>query len=115
MDIEQHLATFAAAFVVPAKRSRWIELLARRGRNAFHNSSKLMDALDARYCVRVDGALGLDLPRLGVFYDFYSDPTIKTLADALAEGSNHDAIFSLEPGRLAIHFSHEGWVWLCRR
>jgi len=115
VDVEQHLTAFVTAFVIPARRERWVELLTRRGRNAFANSSKLMGALDERHCMRVDGAWELDPARTGVFYDFFGEPCVKTLADAVAEGSGRDAIFSLEPGRLVIYFSHEGWSWLCRK
>ena len=56
-----------------------------------------------------------DPSRHGVFYDFYGEPEVKSLSEAIALGNHSDAIFSLDPGRLAIHFSHEGWSWLCQR
>lgn len=115
MDVEEHLAAFVKAFVIPAKRDRWQELLARRGKNTFRDSSKLMAALDARYCERVDGEWAIDAARPCVYYDFHSEPTVVTFGEAVASGSNRDAVASLEPGRLAVHFSHEGWSWLCRR
>jgi len=115
MDVEQHLIAFVTAFVTPARRERWLQLFTRRRKNVFANSSKLMQHLDERYCVQVDGAWDLDPSRQGVYYDFYNEPIVKTLAEAVAEGDYHNAIFSLEPGQLAIHFSHEGWSWLCHK
>lgn len=113
--MEQHLTAFVAAFVAPAKRERWHELLTRRGRNVLRHSHKLMDALDGRYCVRADGGWDLDPLRLGVFYDFHGEPETIPVAEAVVRGDGRDAIFSLDAGRLAIHFSHESWAWLCRR
>ena len=115
MDCDEHLTGFASAFVIASKRERWLELLSRRGKNTFRNSAKLMDALDSRYCLRVDGKWELDANSLGVFYDFFSEPSVTTLTQATAVGHDQDAIFSIVPGKLAIHFSHEGWSWLCRR
>ena len=114
-EAQLHLTAFVMAFVVPEKRDRWGELLSRRGRNTFRNSSKLMDALDKRYCVQVDGNWNLLPSRHGVFYDFCGEPEVKSLAEAIVLGNDTDAIFSLDPGHLAIHFSHEGWSWICQR
>jgi hypothetical protein len=115
VDVDEHLVAFVRAFVVAARRDRWVELLTRRGRNTFANRSKLMDALDGRYCARADGTWDIDPGRLCVYYDFFSEPSVVTFGEASAAGDWHDAIASIEPGRLAVHWSHEGWSWLCRR
>ena len=104
VDVEEHLAAFVRAFVVAAKRDRWLELLSRRGRNAFRNSSQLMDALDGRFCIRADGAWDLDPDRPCVFYGFHDEPTVMTFGEATRVGSGRDAIASLEPGRLVVHW-----------
>jgi hypothetical protein len=114
-DIEQHLAAFATAFVTPSRKERWLEMLSRRTKKNARNSSKLNEALDPRYCHKVDGIPNVTWPGLGVFYDFYDEPIIITMKDALATGANQDAIYSIEPGQLALFFFQEGWCWLCRR
>jgi hypothetical protein len=115
VNVEDHLAAFVRGFVVAAKRDRWLELLTRRGRNAFRNSDKLMDALDGRFCVRADGVWDIDPGRLCVYYDFRDEPSVVPFGEATAAGTGRDALASLEPGRLAVHWSHEDWSWLCRR
>ena len=54
-DVEQHLTAFVTAFVTTSRRDRWLEPLTQRGKNTFANSSKLMQSLDARYCVQGNG------------------------------------------------------------
>lgn len=71
--------------------------------------------LDERFCKRVDGAFGISSETQGVFYDFHGEPRLMSLEDAEAAGEGQDAIFSAVPGKLAIHWSHEDWSWLCRR
>jgi len=115
MNCDHHLQAFVTAFVLAARRERWQLLLSQRRRNTFSSKAKLMEALDKRYCLQVDGAWQLPSTRQGVFYDFHAEPSVMTLAEAEAAGHYHDALFSMEPGKLAIHFSHEGWSWLCRR
>lgn len=115
VSIEQHLSGFVDAFVVPARRERWKYLLARKGKGAFRDSSKLMDYLDPRFCKQVDGAFGLPGDTHGVFYDFYDEPRLTSLQEANEVGQNEDALFSAVAGKLAIYWSHEGWSWLCRR
>ncbi len=115
MDPDQHLAAFAEAFVLSIRRQRWKDLLSRRTKAAFRERSKLMDHLDPRFCKRVDGAFGLKSDLEGVFYDFYAEPRCICLREAQQLGEYHDAIFSAVPGKIAIHWSHEGWSWLCRR
>src|SRR4051812_3326335 len=48
----RHATGFAAAFVAPAKRERWLELLTRRPRRVGRDSHKLRADLDRRACRR---------------------------------------------------------------
>jgi hypothetical protein len=114
MNVDEHLEAFARAFVISAKRDRWVELLTRRGKNVYANSHKLHSALDRRYCTMIADFTGLDDSLSGVYYDFFSPPIITFLKEAAIKSSG-DAIFSIHPGRLAIYFFHEDEVWLCRR
>ena len=113
-SIEQHLSAFADAFVVPARRERWKYLLARRRKRAFQDSSKLMNHLEMRLGKQVDGEFELSLDTQGVFYDSYDGPRWMSLEQAQTASQNHDALFSVTPGKLAIYWSHEGWSWLFR-
>src|SRR5437868_5244866 len=119
IDVEHHLMSFVDAFVIGAKKDRWKELLTRRGKNIGRNSSKLMAALDDRFCLRVEQTDYLNATSLGVFYEFRDEPRILTNRELdqhfLNFGGFRDAIFSIIPGRLAYHFFHEGWCWRCQR
>jgi pyruvate/2-oxoglutarate dehydrogenase complex dihydrolipoamide dehydrogenase (E3) component len=112
-DWIRHVAGFATAFVVPAKRERWAEMLARRPRRIGQDSHKLHSDLDRRTCRRV-----VELPTLvhgdGLFYEFYDKPRVVPAANAIVAAGGNDAIFSLIPGKLAVYFFHEDELWLCQ-
>jgi hypothetical protein len=115
MDFDQHLAAFIESFVIPPRRERLQYVISHRGKNARREGSALLSQLDERFCKQVDGAFGLEAESLGVFYNFRHEPQTMSLAAATAAAEGEDAIFSVVPGKLAIHWSHEGWSWLCRR
>jgi hypothetical protein len=112
-DWLSHAANFAAAFVAPAKRERWAELLARRPRRVHQNSHKLHSDLDRRTCRSV-----AELPAVvcggGLFYAFADVPRVVPVERAALVADGLDAVYSLVPGKLAVYFFHEGEVWLCR-
>lgn len=111
-DWLRHAAGFAAAFVSPARRERWAELLARRPRRIGRDSHKLHAHLDRRVCRPVsDWPAGLRGD--GVFYGFYESPRVVPATQAEAAAGGGDAIFSLVPGRLAVYLFHESERWLC--
>jgi hypothetical protein len=109
----RHAEAFAAAFVAPARRERWKELLTRRPRRIDVNSQKLYSALDRRVCHPVS-----DLPPAvrgeGLYYGFFGSPRVVPASKVAAAALGGDAIFSLVPGELAVYFFHEGEVWLCQ-
>jgi hypothetical protein len=115
MDIDRHLAAFIDAFVVPARRERLHYVISHRGKNARKEGVTLLSHLDPRHCRQVDGDFELDQTTRGVLYDFRHEPTLASLAEAIDVANGNDVIFSIEPGKLAVHISHEGWSWLCRR
>ncbi|CAN5340279.1 hypothetical protein BH11PLA2_BH11PLA2_37290 [soil metagenome] len=119
IDLDIHLTEFVKAFVIGAKKDRWLELLTRRGRNAHHDSHKLQQALDDRFCTRTHETDSSSALTQGVYFDFHDEPVVISEAEANSR-NNHvigyrDAIFSVEPGRLAYFFFHEGWTWRCQR
>jgi hypothetical protein len=109
----RHAEAFAAAFVAPAHRERWRELLVRRPRRVRRNAHKLYNTLDRRVCRPVS-----ELPAAvrgdGLFYGFFDRPRVVPADLAAAAAGGGDAVFSLVPGGLAVYFFHEGEVWLCR-
>jgi hypothetical protein len=109
----RHAEGFAVAFVVPARRERWRELLARRPRRIGEDSHKLHSDLDRRVC-RPAPALPATVRGDGLFYGFFDSPRVVPAAQVAAAAGGGDAIFSLVPGELAVYFFHEGEVWLCQ-
>ena len=112
-DHFEALLSFVDAFVISDRKARWRELLSKGGESAFKNRAKLMNAFDPRFCKQVDDIESLDPSIEGVFYDFYSEPRAAKLSDAIDDVG--DSIFVIKPGRLALYFSHETWVWLFER
>jgi hypothetical protein len=115
MDVDQHLAAFVDAFIRPERRERLHHVISHRGKNARKEGATLMIQLDKRYCRQTDGDFELDETTRGVLYNFRHEPTFANLAEAIEAANGDDVIFSVEPGKLAVHVSHEGWSWLCRR
>lgn len=109
----QHATGFVTAFVTPAKRERWAELLTRRPRRVRENSHKLHSDLDRRTCRSVD-KLPAAVRGVGLFYSFSDAPQLVPAESAVLVAGGGDAIFSLIPGELAVYFFHEGEIWLCQ-
>jgi hypothetical protein len=109
----KHVEGFVAAFVVPAKRERWLELLTRRPRRIGRDSHKMHSDLDRRTCRNAGWAVPAGLAGDGLFYAFADAPQVVPI-DLLRQLQLGDAILSLVPGKLALYFFHEGEVWLCR-
>jgi hypothetical protein len=112
-DWLRHAAGFVAAFVTPAKRERWADLLTRRPRRILRESHKLHADLDRRYCHTVD-RLPPSVRGSGLFYEFFDVPRVVPVEAVEASAGAGDAIYSIVPGELAVYFFHEGEVWLCR-
>ncbi len=110
----QHATGFTKAFVTPAKRQRWLELLTRRPRRISRNSHKLHSDLDRRTCGCVGWSVPADVRGAGAFYDFFDAPRLVPVDLIPSAAGAGDAIFSLTPGRLALYVFHEGEIWLCR-
>ena len=109
----RHATAFVAAFVVPAKRERWLDLLTRRPRQIFGNSHKLHSALDRRTCRKVGDVPPASLRGEGIFYAFSDAPKVVPTKHAELVAGGSDALFSLVPGELVLYFFHENEVWLC--
>ena len=109
----EHVTGFTDAFIVAAKRERWLELLTRRPRRIGRQSHKMHTDLDRRRCRNVGWAVPADLKGEGLYYDFAGSPQVVPV-ELLRQLQLGDAILSLVPGKLALFFFHEGEVWLCQ-
>lgn len=108
MDISEHLEAFARSFVLKSKVDRWVGILTKHKSKNYSQSSKLYDHLDHRFLTRNDDLTKLVSDEfIGVFYDFSDPPQEMSFAEAKSVGDGSDAIFSIEPGKLAVFFFHE--------
>jgi hypothetical protein len=72
----RHLTGFVTAFVAPAKRERWRELLTRRPRRVGKDSHKLHSDRDRRTCRCEGTAVPETLTGDGAFYAFTDVPRV---------------------------------------
>ncbi len=114
--LKQHLEKFISSFIFPDHREKWKHLFLKNRKRAYKNSSKLESHLTKQFCFLLKKEdLHINIEAKGVFYDFIEPSLFITLNDALIVGDYQDAIFSIIPGELALYFSHEGRLWLCKR
>ncbi len=117
-----HLRRFIASFILSHRRRRWEHCLIEAPQKARELLSRLPSDLDPFLCRELRGSEGfpLQLGRAygtGVYFDGGESALHLSAAEAatLATESDADAIFSTEPGRRALCFSHHGGVWVCER
>ncbi|MGL4423354.1 MAG: hypothetical protein ACRCZF_22035 [Gemmataceae bacterium] len=109
-----HVAAFVQAFIIPAKRGRWAELLLNRPRRINEYSHKMHSDLDRRVCRRLaDNEWPMRLRGTGAFYGFSDEPRLVPAGQVLVAAGGGDAMYSLIAGELALYFFHEGECWLC--
>lgn len=112
-----HLAGFVDRFILPARQARW-----RAGLAAPHRAGKLLRCLprhlDPHRVRQLSGDEALPSvlvwqygAHTGIWFDA-DGPRAGRLGEAV--DLEHDAVFSLLPGQLALCFFHEGWVWRCQ-
>jgi hypothetical protein len=119
MDTSAHLVAFVNAFVVSARRERWLELVQNPGTRSYRNSAKLAGALDERYCTRyrehADVVARFDLDQKCVVFAFHSPAEVMTLGEALLKCGSNEAIISVVAGELALHTCDWGEIYLCKK
>jgi len=117
MDIKNHLDSFIDSFVEKDRRDRWHFLFQKNDEKTKHNSYKLLNDLDRRFCKRNDDLESLNtLTVEGVFYDIGSDdPTVSVLSEILKEQNYFDAVFSINAGKLAVFLFHEGHKYVLKK
>ena len=115
MEINNHLNLFVKSFVEKRRQERWINFLCNRPKQTYKHSSDLLNHLDNKFYTEVDSVESIPENGKGVFYDFSDEPEIISFSEASEKGWYQDAIFSYKPGKLAVYFFHEGWIFLCKR
>ena len=119
----EHLLKFAATFVRPEFRSRWVHILCERPENALVELHKFERHFDSRACSLLDPKVDRDSTLLdefgdvtGVYFDGKSGAASLRLSEALDRMRPYqdDALLSLDPGKLGIFFHHDRMVWVCR-
>ena len=101
---ENHLTAFVQSFVVREKKARWIQILNNKPDKARRDGHNIIGDLDYRW----DSMRDLkNLKQKGVYYEFTEKALWLPTEDALSIGQQQDAIFSIEPGKLAVFFFHE--------
>lgn len=118
----EHLRALGKAFLEQSYLQRWLHLTIEKPEKGEREGlQKFEQHLDRSFCSRIEGA---DIfpdslterfgSKLGVYFDLRSPPCLMTAAEA-ASHVGFEAILSLEPGRLAIFFTHNRYAWVCER
>jgi hypothetical protein len=117
IEPEKHLVAFVNAFVRKDRRSRWHFLFEQNSDKAYRNSHKLLNDLAREFVIRDDALQNVSNPyQQGVFYPIgREEPRVETLDQILKGDPFCDAIFSIDPGRLAIFFFHEFETYVLKR
>jgi hypothetical protein len=123
-ELSTHLAAFVDGFIVPRWRARWRLNLVEKPERAKKELRGWLP-LDDRYCRELVGTqswpqhIEFHTGRHdGIYFDPWGDKPVRLSvqeASSLASEKVDDAIFSMIPGRLALLFSHESDVWLCKK
>jgi hypothetical protein len=124
LNVGDHLRTFIAAFVHAEARSRWEHCLLEAPQKARKRLQYFRRDLDPAYCRELPGAESFPLrlagvygDQVGVYFDGKPPARLVTAAEAatLATEDFADALLSLQLGKRALCFDHEGGAWLCER
>jgi hypothetical protein len=120
--VAEHLTGFIDTFVDAKRRERWREFAFKNPEKAVRDLHKL--PLDLRYTTWLDGdkldgdrVKELTNNRKGILVTFTDEPRLLSSDDAayVFHCRTYDAIYSVEPGRLALYFNHDGAAAVLRR
>jgi hypothetical protein len=113
-ECQEHLEAFIQTFIAPSRRERWTLFMFKKPEKAAVELHRL--PLDPRRTTWLEGPertyseyLRYAGARLGIYFNFRADPVWMAADDAAsrADCDFEDAILSIEPGKLAIYFSHD--------
>ena len=115
---ELHLRAFAEAFIQKDLVARWIHSLIEKPTKARTCLSKFHNHHNERLCKMISGTDTWPHPlanrfgsNYGVYFTGAGSASLTTIG--YAASLDREAIFSLQPGRVAVFFHHEGWAWVC--
>ena len=112
---DYHLVSFFKSFMPKQRNERWIYLSKKQSPRAYRDSHKLEHLLDFGFSKEIDSETVLSKYKTGVFWDFKDKPIIVSPEDAFILSYYQDGIYSIEPGKKAVFFFHEGGIWLFQK
>ncbi|MBL8122611.1 MAG: hypothetical protein JNJ39_00765 [Blastocatellia bacterium] len=120
-ELKHHLSEFGKAFIDRSHRDRWFHVTQEKPEKASDELGRLLWGVNEKYRRPMDGSSAFpnSLERRfgkkrGVYFDGIDDPCKVSAVEAstLAAERGNDALFSIDPGKLAIFFFHHGDVVL---
>ena len=111
-EAELHLVNFFKSFMPKQRNERWIHLAKKQSQRAYRDSHKLEHLLDFSLSKEIENEKTLYKYNNGVYWDFKDKPILVSAEEAFTLGYYQDGIYSIEPGKKAIFFYHEGGAWL---
>lgn len=120
--ISRHLSEFAKSFVEKDWIERWLHFLIEKPEKAFmelvkferHRNKKTTSYFENNF--ELEKLLGKDFEKVkGIYFDGFDKAEELSLFEAFESGQGKDALFSIQAGRLAIFFFHEGEIFLCNK
>ncbi len=101
---------------MPKQRNEhWIHLAKKLSQRAHRDSHKLEHLLDFSLSKEIKNEKTLYKYKNGVYWDFKDKPILVAAEEAFILGYYQDGIYSIEPGKKAIFFYHEGGTWLFQK
>ena len=121
---DTHLRAFVTSFILKPHRERCLHVLLDSPKKAVRELQKLDRWLDPEFATELEGSAGFPSEldkrlgaKRGVYFDGSDPSLLLTPAEAatLTTRDVSDAILSIVPGRCALAFHHEGYVYFCER
>ncbi len=110
-----HLLSFFKAFMPKQRNKHWIYLAQKQSKRAYRDSHKLEHLLDFNFAKEIKDESILPKETQGIYWDFQEQPIYVKIEEAFTLGYYEDGIFSIEAGKKAIFFYHEGGMWLFQK
>lgn len=118
-----HLEKFVESFVRKSRRERWLYYLLEKPEKVM--DLEMMRFYGHRNEITTEFVKSEDLSKVfgnnfekvkGIYFDdFDCKPELLTLSQAFENGNGREAIFSVKAGELALFFTHEYEIFLCKK
>lgn len=118
----KHLSAFAKSFIEKEWIERWLHFLLEKPEKAFmelakferHRNQRTTNCFQSKS--ELEELFGKDFEKVkGIYFDGFEQAKELSLFDAFENGRSKDAFFSIQAGKLAIFFFHEGEIFICRK